>query len=323
MVERRGKLLRPHGVGRGQQFVGGLSGVQPAGRIQTRPEGEADRLGVDLAGHHPRSLHQRGHAQPSAPVDQVEPGSDQGPVLALERDHIGDRPDRDKVEQGAFLEGRTFAPGARLAQQALGQPKGDPDPGQSVKRIRATSFRVHHRQRVGDRLALQFVVIGDDEIQPDRAGPGGLAHGPDAAVDGDDELRAFRCQGFQRLRIQTVAFLKAVGDVDPKRRAQGGQGVMHQGAGRDPVAVVVAIHHDGLAGLNGGQDSGHGYAQILQSEDVNGPGGPGGIEKGLGLLERAHPARVHRLRGKRVDARRLERIDEFPRRARRDYPVRH
>jgi hypothetical protein len=88
------------------------------------------------------------------------------------------------------------------------------------------------------------VVVGDDQVHAAVAGDLGLLDGGDAAVDRDDQLRALVAQLGQRLGVQAVAFLDAVGDVELGVPAEHADRVPQDAGGRDAVDVVVAVDDD-------------------------------------------------------------------------------
>ena len=65
----------------------------------------------------------------------------------------------------------------------------------------------------GGQLVLTFVVIGDDEVDAERGGKGGLLHAGDAAVHGDQQAGALAVQVLDGITAQSVAILDAAGDI--------------------------------------------------------------------------------------------------------------
>ena len=63
------------------------------------------------------------------------------------------------------------------------------------------------------------MVVGDDEIDAERGGKGGLLHAGDAAVHGDDERDALLGKRADRIAAEAVALLNAAGNVHEHRRA--------------------------------------------------------------------------------------------------------
>ena len=89
------------------------------------------------------------------------------------------------------------------------------------------------------------MVIGYDQVKPERTGDLRLAHGADAAVNGNDESCSGRLDPFQSLRVE------AVGRPPPDRRP----------ASRTPADVlqcpgeVQSAGFGGLLGFEGGAES--------------------------------------------------------------------
>ncbi len=57
------------------------------------------------------------------------------------------------------------------------------------------------------------VMVGDDDLEPERAGVGDLVDGRDAAVDGEHEPVPFVREALDRLPGQAVALLEAARQV--------------------------------------------------------------------------------------------------------------
>src|SRR5678816_740926 len=82
----------------------------------------------------------------------------------------------------------------------------------------ATAPPLNH-STTGRRL-VPFVVVGDDQVHATLACNLRLLNGGDAAVDGDDELRAFVAELGDCLGVEAVAFVHAVGNVELDLAAQ-------------------------------------------------------------------------------------------------------
>ena len=70
----------------------------------------------------------------------------------------------------------------------------------------------------GERLG-RAVVIGDDDLEPERARVLDLGDSGDPAVDGEDEVEALLGEPRQRLPVQAVALL------EPRRQMPGDVGI--------------------------------------------------------------------------------------------------
>ena len=128
-------------------------------------------------------------------------------------------------------------------------------PGQAGERVRrAGQARVDQHSGVRQPL-LELVVVGDDQFQAEPAGLVGLGKAGDAAVHRDHQL----CPGLgdlpQRLRVQAVAFLQAVGHVEiDGLRSHEVQALPEDRGAGDAVGVVVAVDADCPALAHGGEE---------------------------------------------------------------------
>ena len=100
-VELGGDLARPLLVGGQHQLDAGVGAVEPPGGVDPRaqPEGEValvEPLRLDLG-----DLEQRPHPRAAGLAQDLEAGAHQGPVLAAQRDQVGDGRQRHQVEVAA------------------------------------------------------------------------------------------------------------------------------------------------------------------------------------------------------------------------------
>ena len=110
------------------------------------------------------------------------------------------------------------------------------------------------------------MVIGDDEVDAEGGGKGGLLHAGDAAVHGDDERDALLGKRADRIAAEAVALLYAAGDVHEHRRPAGAEIIGQKAGGGDAVHVVIAEHGDGLAAGKRAVDARHGLVHIAHEE---------------------------------------------------------
>ena len=90
-------------------------------------------------------------------------------------------------------------------------------------------------------------MVGDDEVDPQLARELRLTYGSDAAVHGHDDARPVGGELANRLRVQAVALLVAIGDVGADADADLTEGAHEDRRSGDAVDVVVPIDDDALA----------------------------------------------------------------------------
>src|SRR5438874_6731332 len=92
---------------------------------------------------------------------------------------------------------------------------------------------------------MPLVMIGDNQVDAFFARDICGADRGDATVDGDDELcLPFVAEGSDRLRVQAVAFVDAVGDVVLDLTAEKLDRMPEDGGRGDAVDVIVAVDDD-------------------------------------------------------------------------------
>ena len=113
------------------------------------------------------------------------------------------------------------------------------------------------------------MVVGDDHVDAALQGVVRLVDGGDAAVNGDDERDVVGAlEARDRVHVQAVALLDAVGDVRVHGHAAAAQIVREHARRRDAVDVVVAEDGHVLPPLNGGADARDGFVHVLQEHGV-------------------------------------------------------
>ena len=197
-VDVLGKLLGPLGPVGHQQLDGQLRLAEPAGGIQPRGELEGHVLGrephlavgVSLGGDLGDG-HQRGQAQGGRVGQALQPVVDQHAVLVHQRHDVGHGAQGgqpDGLEQEILHpRGDPLGPAGLLAE-GPGQLQGHARAAQAAERIAAAGQpRMDDGRGVG-QLRARLVVVGDDQLDAQLAGQGGLLDAGDAAIDGDDQL---------------------------------------------------------------------------------------------------------------------------------------
>ncbi len=111
-------------------------------------------------------------------------------------------------------------------------------------------------------------MVGEDDIHPQLGGLRHFCDAANAAVDRDQQVGALGGDRFQRLDIQTVAFIHPVGDVGAYERAGALQGGGHEDRGGDAVGIEIPVDADHFTGLDGLYDARHGRRHIGQAKRV-------------------------------------------------------
>lgn len=114
--------------------------------------------------------------------------------------------------------------------------------------------RVQH-SRSPLELRKGLVMVRYNQVQAEAAGTGCFGGGIDPAINGDDKSRAGGGNLLQRLPVQPVAFSKTAGQVKiDGRGAELPQRLHHERSCGDPVGIVVPVHDNFLALIQGGPD---------------------------------------------------------------------
>ena len=157
---------------------------------------------------------------------------------------------------------------ARFRAERLHQFEGDADTGEVLVRIAAVvSLRVDDGDGPRQR-GVRLVVVGDDQVDAERARVVGRFGGPDAAVDGDDEPGAVRVQTFDCRRLQAVSvaqtFRNEVHDVGAEQFERSTQ----DHGRRHAIDVVVAMDGDAFLAGDGAEDAFDGLAHVGQQKRI-------------------------------------------------------
>ena len=261
---------RPGGVAVGigavigqQQQRGDGRFSEASGRVDARREREADGRGRDRPSLRAAIVQQRADAGARVGVDLRQTLRHEVAVFAREGHDVGHRADGDKV---AVVAQHLRAVALERAQQ-LERHAHTSEPAVGI--LRAGTLRVHDGHGVRDRLPAAFVVVGDDHVDAALQGVVRLVDGGDAAVDGDDERDIVGAlEACDRVHVQAVALLDAVGDVRVHGHATAAQIVREHARRRDAVDVVVAKDGHVLPPLDGGADARDGLVHVLQEHGV-------------------------------------------------------
>jgi len=241
-----------------QQFERCARAAQPARRVDPRREPEPDSALVDPRRVHARDLHQRPEAQLLRTCERAEAGERERAVLVDERNHVGDRRERDQVEVARqSLVTRTEqrlselvddARAAELGERVVGGPRGD-------------------EGAVRERFAGP-VMIRDDDLEPARPRLGNLLDRGHAAVDGEDEPAALVGEPRKRFALDAVALLEAARQMPDNVRTELAQDEHRERGGADAVRVVVPVHADARSGCDGALDRVDARGHVAEQERI-------------------------------------------------------
>ena len=278
-------------VGGGEHLDRQAGLAEPPGGIEPRRQPEGDilalerRLLLELG-----QLHQP-HDPGAAPQSEaLEAMLDEDPVLVEEGHDVGDGAERRQADgpQEHLPQPRRHVLGATgPCGDRPGELEGHRGATQVAEGIAAPREPgMNEHRRLGERGA-EAVVVGDDQIDPQLAGHVRLGGACDPAVDGDHELCPLRRQAAERLGVEAVALLEAVGHIPFRRRPEGLETAEEDCRGAHAVGVVIAVDHDpravacgGEDPLGGGRHAGEqfGITEILERAGEERPGG-GGVDE--------------------------------------------
>ena len=244
-----GKLRRADEIVSQQAFDAEPHVVEAAGRVDARGECER-KIGCDqprhvAAGHAAK----RGDAcARAAGADAAQASGDEHAIVRIERHEIGDRAERDEIEQRRKIGlGRSRVTPARAQARAQREQQAEhhanAGDGLARKRI-AGKIRIHDRVRVGQRHARK-VMIGDDDLHSARARSRDAGMASHAVVDGDDQVRRFCGEIIDEAGRQTIAVREAIRHaIAHVSRAEQTQAAHGDGRAGRTVRVEIADDAD-------------------------------------------------------------------------------
>ena len=244
-----------------------------------------------------RAVEEGAQAHPSSPAHDREALGDEGPVEALERDHIGHRRQRHKVEAGEQVGlGAALGPEAGAAQAPVEAHQGHEGDAGGAERAEARQIvlpvRIDQRRHRGQLLGRLMVVEHHNvHAKLGRFREGFETRG--AAIHRHQQGGALPGQRLDGLRIGPIALEDAVRNMDDEGNAAGLQIARHQRAGAGAVHVVIAEDGDGLALLDGVGQTVEGRLHVLHHMGVGHEGADGGVEISGDLLGRHAAPRQH------------------------------
>ncbi len=193
----------------------------------------------------------------------LEPKLGDDAVLAQQRHDVGQRADgRDLDERGSQLARPVRAHSACTSFSAT------PTPARFLSGY-AQSWRFGLiTASASGSSRVRLVVVGDDQIEAERARVPRRVGRADAAVHRDDQDDAVGVQPIERGRLQPVAVAQALGDeVDDVGAEQLERAAQDHGR-RDAVHVVVAVDGDALLARDRAENALDGHRHVGQRERV-------------------------------------------------------
>ena len=112
------------------------------------------------------------------------------------------------------------------------------------------------------------VVVGDDDLEPERARVLDLGDRGDAAVDGEHEIESFFGKPCQRAGVQPVPLFEARRQMPGHVCTELAQEQHGERRGADAVRVVVAVHTDARAALDCSTDRRDGGFHVAEPQRI-------------------------------------------------------
>ena len=265
-LELPGDLVGLLGRGFGQQPERVPGVPHPTGGVQARADDERHVAFLDALVRESRRFHDGLQPRVIEFARQgLEPRGHERPVFVYQRHDVGDGSQggqRGGVGQELLKLGRAGPLTGQRQTDGPGQLKGHAHAGQVAEGVgRVGQLRIDDGVGLGQPV-LGFVVIGDDEIDAQRAGPRRLGDAGDAAIDRDDHRVAVGGKLLEGRAIQTVPFLDAVRHIERRRAADKVEALVENGRGREPVDVIITVDGDLLVVADRADDTLGGFCQI-------------------------------------------------------------
>ncbi len=191
--------------------------ADPAAGIDPRPEQKTQMPSLRRACK-PRHVHQADMPRPLAAAQRNQSLCDEGAIEPDKRHHVGNRAERDVIEEGEQIRLRPVGlPKAALAQNAIdGDDRHESQPGSgeiAEPRKVVASVGIHNRQ-CRRQLLVGLMVIDDHDIESPRFRLGEWRDAGCAAIDANEQRRAALGQRAHGFDIRSIAFKQPVGNVD-------------------------------------------------------------------------------------------------------------
>ncbi len=193
--------------------------IEAAHRVQAGRDGESHAAGRDRLAFETRRTHQSPQAGVLRLGQQPEAVADEDAILPAERRDIGDRRQRDEIEQREDRSGRSSQPGGERQRELEHDARG----GQVLVGIPATvAFGIEHGEGARQRATGQ-VVVGDDDVDARGIQSIDRRMRIGATVGRDDQSRPRVARGGDARGAEIVPIGKAMGDKRDDASAESAQ----------------------------------------------------------------------------------------------------
>ena len=297
LLERSGEAAGLHGIAGEQQVEGERRVRHATGCVQTRDEGEGQRIGRDGGQVGPGDRRQGDVTGAGSRAHMRDTVGHEGAILGREAHHVAYR------AEGGDL--RIGTPELRLPQslaQDLDEFEGHSGARELAAGALVDHFGVGHRNAHGNEIG-RFVVVSHHDVDPAAGKRHHLITCGDSIVHRDDEGGLTRLDhAVERLGREAVPFLEAMGNEGVHTCAELAQGLGQQASRGDAVHVEIAEHRDDLAVAHGALHTGSHLGHTGDDKRIGPIALEGGGEEEPALLDAADPMRDHDARDQRRDA---------------------
>ena len=202
----------------------------------------------------PRDTHERRHAESRIGPEGLKTVADEDAVLVDQGDHVGHGADGRQAHR-LQQEGPHPLADAVVARCPLAQGPRQLEcnrrAAEPVERVPAVGERRMNQRRRPRQSLAELVMVGDHKPQAQLRREVGLGGAGDAAVDRHDRAFALLGEFVQRVCVEPVALVDAMGDVVVDLGTQEPQAPQEDGGGGHAVGVVVAVDGDRLTRTSG------------------------------------------------------------------------
>ena len=216
-----------------------------AGSIDTGRQFEANLFTADPLPAKPTRVNQRTKPDGMPATGQlVEPKLCDHAILSAQRHNICHSAHRCQFEK-PWQPALVASPGT----QGLHHLERHSDAGEVLVGIRAISPAGGNDRQGRRQCGLRFVVISDDEIDPDTSSPLSSTLAPDSTINRHDHLYIHRLEPVDPLRLKTVPIRQTFRDVmDDVASQKLDRASEHHGRGH-AIDVVVTVYRNLLSPL--------------------------------------------------------------------------